>query len=85
MLAKPSSVALPLMVAALDLLWLRRTLPTVIKSLAPWLVLAVAVIVLTKSQQADVRMAFKPPGIQRPLIAGDALGLLSESWPFHCS
>ncbi len=73
MLAKPSAVALPLVIAAIDLFWLQRPAGTVVKSLAPWLVLALAVIVLTKSQQADVRMAFKPPLIERPLVAGDAL------------
>jgi len=73
MLAKPSAVALPLAIAALDLFWLRRPPGVVIKSLAPWVVLAVAVIVLTKSQQADVRMAFRAPAIERPLVAGDAL------------
>jgi tetratricopeptide (TPR) repeat protein len=73
MLAKPSAVALPLVVAAIDWCWLRRRPLVVLKALAPWLVLAVAVVVITKSQQADVRMAFRPSVIERPLIAGDAL------------
>ena len=77
MLAKPSAVALPLVVAAIDCVLVAAIAqPAVVKSLAPWLVLAVAVIVLTKSQQADARMDFKPTVDRAPLGGRRRAGVL---------
>jgi len=86
LLAKPVAVALPLIVAAIKGSGLfvfrgdpepartslkQRVLPPF--SLLPWLLAAVAWVVVTKWQQPDAAMTFVPSLWARPLIAGDAL------------
>ncbi len=91
LLAKPTAVALPLIVAAInaikgsELFILqgdpkpadaspKQRLPTPFSfSLLPWVLLAVAWVVVTKWQQPSATMTFVPPLWARPLIAGDAL------------
>jgi tetratricopeptide (TPR) repeat protein len=73
LLSKPSAVAVPLMAAAIDCLWLKRRLAASARSLAPWFALSLAIALLTKSLQADQRLSFVPPLGARFFIAGDAL------------
>lgn len=74
LLSKPSAVAVPLILAVLDLVWFRRSLRQTAISLGWWLVPAAALTILTSSAQADAieRLPFSVTWLQRPLIAVDA-------------
>ena len=72
-LAKPSAVALPLVVLALELCWYRRPLARSLEPLLAWLAIALVIVIGTKLNQSDARIAFKAPLVARPLVAGDAL------------
>ncbi len=81
--AKPAAVVVPPIVVVLA--WAagdprpRRTLAL----LAPWLLLAVPVVVITRGQQADATlMTWDPPAV-RPLVAADAVAFYARqvAWP----
>jgi len=73
LLAKPSTVVLPLVAGIIGTLLLNRPLRRVARELAPWLVLTLPVVILTKLAQPDTQHGFLPNIGQRFLIAGDAL------------
>ncbi len=72
LLAKPSAVAVPLMIPILVLLT-RRPLKSCLVPLVPWVLMSGAVIVISKLLQPDRSMDYVTPLLARPLIAGDAL------------
>lgn len=72
LLSKPAAVAIPGIL--LVLCWYkRRPLPHACRSLVPWLMLAAAVVWLSRDQQTSDRIPYIAPLLSRPLIAGDAL------------
>ncbi len=72
-LSKPLAVALPLVAFILDWLWLRRPLLRAVLAVAPWLLIAVGLAILTKGAQPDQEIAYRSSAWARPLIAADAL------------
>jgi len=87
MLAKPSTVVLPLVAGVMGVLLLDRPLRRVASELAPWLVLTLPVVILTKLSQPDTQHGFLPNIGQRFLIAGDALSFYFGKlfWPAKLS
>ncbi|HEX5242733.1 MAG TPA: tetratricopeptide repeat protein [Tepidisphaeraceae bacterium] len=83
MLAKPSGIVTPLIVAAFDWLLLSRPIRRVLLSVLPWLLLTIPIIAIARKVQAPTDLAV--PLLQRPLIAGDALAfyLCKLVWPLH--
>jgi tetratricopeptide (TPR) repeat protein len=73
LLAKPSAVAVPLMTLSLDRFWFGRSWSVVLRSLAPWLTLAVVDAVGTSLLQSSDAPEYITPILERPLVAGDAL------------
>jgi len=73
LLAKPSAIILPLLAALLAYLSLSRPGKTILCELAPWLIPALLLTIVTKYSQADSNLPFLPNYWQRLLIAGDAL------------
>ena len=73
LLAKPVAVVVPVVAIVLDRGLLRRSWPTVIAMMAPWIVLAIPVALVTRQVQPAVDVAATSPPQVRPLIAGDAL------------
>jgi tetratricopeptide (TPR) repeat protein len=82
MLAKPSAVALPFEAAALDCLLLRTRWPAMLRSLAPWVAMAVPIVLITRHAQPMLSLQPAPPML-RPLIALDALAFYLRKffWP----
>ena len=73
-LSKPSAVALPVVAWVIDRFWLERTWRFSLFTLAPWLLPAFAVILITSDVQAGAaRVADAVAPGWRPLIALDAL------------
>jgi tetratricopeptide (TPR) repeat protein len=72
MLAKPSAVSLPVVLLALDRWGLRRPWRACLAGAAPFLALAVPMVLLTQDAQ-PVRPEIVAPLWQRPFVAGDAL------------
>lgn len=87
LLAKPSAVAAPLIAALLDRRGPDDEAPLPWRSvglrLAPWLGLAAAVVVISKSLQPDSSSGWVPALWQRPLVAGDAVAFYLGKlvWP----
>jgi tetratricopeptide (TPR) repeat protein len=73
LLTKPVAVVVPVVAIVLDRGLLRRSWPTVIAMMAPWIVLAIPVALVTLQVQPAVDVAATSPPQVRPLIAGDAL------------
>jgi tetratricopeptide (TPR) repeat protein len=73
MLAKPAAVVVPLIVAIIDLMMLRRPLPRVVLPCLLWLLLAVPVAYIAKESQQAGSLEFIPPWWGRLLVAADAL------------
>ncbi|HEV2293505.1 MAG TPA: tetratricopeptide repeat protein [Tepidisphaeraceae bacterium] len=72
LLCKPTTVTVPLVVAALDWGVLRRPLRDVAKPVAGLLLLVIPFVILTKRFQS-AELTFTPPLWSRPIIAADAL------------
>ncbi|MGD0899503.1 MAG: tetratricopeptide repeat protein [Thermoguttaceae bacterium] len=73
LVSKPTAVAVPLVVGALELgLW-RRPFGRVFWPLAPWLAAAAVVAAGTRSLQSESLLPWVPPLPVRPLVAADAL------------
>jgi len=72
LLSKPSAVTLPPIVLAVDYLIDRRTWQRYALELGPWLLVAAALLIVTRSVQG-VPAAAMTPLASRPLIAADAL------------
>lgn len=73
MLAKPSTVTIPLVMGVLGSFWLARPQRETALDIVPFLFLALPVVLLTRFAQPGISQAFIPDWWQRPLIAGDAL------------
>ena len=71
MLAKPSAVVVPLVLGALDLWLIQRSLRTVARSLAPWLLLALPIVLI--GHRVQPAPGVDVPWVMRPFIASDAL------------
>ncbi len=72
-LAKPSAVAAPLVAVVIDWGWYGRRPVSAARALWPWWLLAVAAIIVSKSQQTGDTIAYATPLWARPLVAADAL------------
>ena len=73
LLSKPSAAAIVLMVAVLDVGLLRRRWRDVATALVPWLLLALALMLVTRDAQGGEKVAAVVPLWQRPLVAADAI------------
>lgn len=73
MLSKPSAVVAPIVAGVISYWLLRRPARRTVLELAPWLVIAAPLVVLTKIVQPDAAQEFLPALWQRSIIAGDAL------------
>ncbi|MBX7165031.1 MAG: tetratricopeptide repeat protein [Pirellulales bacterium] len=73
MLSKPSAAAIPLVAAAIDVGWLRRSPLRVALALLPWLALALWVAWVNHSLQSASIAEHPVPLWARPLLALDAL------------
>jgi hypothetical protein len=83
-LSKPTAVALPLILATIDLLLLNRPARDVLKSIIPFALLAVPCMIWTKHAQPSTLIATIPLW-WRPFVAGDAIAyyLLKIVAPIH--
>jgi tetratricopeptide (TPR) repeat protein len=83
LLAKPSTIMVPFLAGALAGMVQRRPLVKVVRELAPWLLLVVPVVYLTKGAQPDNYLNFVPTFAQRFLVAGDAVSFYLSKllWP----
>lgn len=84
-LAKPSALVLPLLAALLGYLSQSRSGTDLFHELAPWLVLALPVAIITKYAQPESQLPFVPDLWERLLVAGHAMGFyfLKLIWPFN--
>jgi tetratricopeptide (TPR) repeat protein len=84
MLSKPSGLALPLMALVIDVLCLRRSLARSLAALAPWFLLSLPIVYLTKLTQTTYGMEGGPPW-RRVLVAADAVAfyLWKLVWPLN--
>ena len=73
MLAKPSTVVVPLLAATLDLGWLRQPVRQSAGRLLPWLLLTFPILLITRGAQGTQLQDFVTPLLDRPLIALDSL------------
>ena len=73
MLSKPSAVVVPLFVAAIDLLLLRRPARRVAPLVLPWLIMAAIVAIIARRAQPAAGLDFVPPLWGRPIVALDAV------------
>jgi hypothetical protein len=85
MLAKPSGVTLPLVVGCVDLFVLRRPIRRVVVAIAPWLVLAIPIVLIGHFAQPADALPYIVPWPLRPLIVADSLAfyvykLLFPAW-----
>lgn len=84
-LAKPGTVALPFAVALIGFLLMFRSPRLLLRELAPWLLAAFPVLLLTKLAQPVTGQSFHPAAWQRLLVAGDAwtFYLAKFLWPWQ--
>ncbi|MGO8672101.1 MAG: tetratricopeptide repeat protein [Capsulimonadaceae bacterium] len=84
LLSKPTAVALPLIVAILDLGMVRRRLADVAWSTVPWLLMAAVLVAITRSAQIVDRSIIVSVWL-RPVVAFDTLafylGKVIFPWP----
>ena len=78
--AKPTAVALPLMIAVIDRLMLNRPTRSIAVAMLPWLVIAASAVILNKSLQSDATINAVAPLWQRPFIAGDAIAFYFQKF-----
>jgi Tfp pilus assembly protein PilF len=83
-LTKASSVVVPAIAGAIDVLIVGRPVKRVVMSLWPWVIAGVPVVWAAKSFQ-DLSTVPAPPPWARPLVAADAIGfyLGKLAWPIH--
>lgn len=72
MLSKPSAMTIPAVAAVLDWLALRRPIPSVVRSVAPWLLLSIGCMIVARVAQPGTGVP-EPPLWARPLVVGDSL------------
>ena len=73
LLAKPSAVVAPLMLAVIEIGLLGHRWRRVAVGLAPWVAMAIAITIITKSEQPTEDLAYVPDLFGRLLVAGDTL------------
>lgn len=85
LLSKPGAVVLPLVVGVIGLSLLHVSRKKVAYDLAPWGLLMLPIIIMTKMVQSDASHDFLPTIWQRLLICGDSLSfyLLKVVLPLH--
>ena len=74
MLAKPSAVVVPALAWLMDVGMFRRPWRQSLRPVGPWLLAALALVLVTKAQQPDFVVQAGVPAAQRPVVALDALG-----------
>jgi hypothetical protein len=72
MLAKPTGMMAPLLLAILDRLIFRRTVGSILKSLGPWLILSAGCALVARINQPGIGIP-NTPLWTRPLLVGDSL------------
>jgi len=84
LLAKPSALVVPLLAGLIGRLVLSRPLKELLLELAPWLLLAVPVALVTRSAQADSQLPLVTNLWEMILVAGDAVTFYLHKllWPF---
>jgi Flp pilus assembly protein TadD len=85
MLAKPSAITLPILVAVLDRLLLRRSWGAMLQWIMPWIILAIPIALVAHYAQPAILQDAPPPLYLRPLVAGHALAfyLMKIFVPIH--
>ena len=85
MLAKPQAVNLPLILLAMDYLLIGRSFRVVLKSLLPWFVISIPIIVIARQVQPGWAINSDPTF--RPVVALDALSFYLGKliWPAKLS
>lgn len=73
LLTKPTAVSVPLVIAVIELTFRKRRSPTVALTLAPWLALALAIILLNE-RSSPAATVFVPEPPFRLLVPLDAIG-----------
>jgi len=73
MLSKPNAAALPLVLLAVHVCWMRRSVKSAVAALLPVVVLAVPCLIANQLAQAHVPIPQGSP-LLRPVVALDALG-----------
>ena len=81
MLAKPSAMMTPLLLAIIDLALLRRPADRVGQSLGPWLALAIPIALIAKTVQPGDGVPFVEFW-QRPIVAGASLAFYLQKLVF---
>src|SRR5687768_3435879 len=74
MLAKPSAVVVPLVVAVIDLALIKRRWRDAIFAPMVWITFALPIIIVAMRVQKAAAVGFIPPVWARPFVALDALG-----------
>lgn len=82
LLAKPGAVVVPLLAVVLGLFHLQLSPRQAALFLAPWVLMAVPVVMITKFAQPETLAIFVPPLWQRLLVAGDALSFYAAKLVF---
>lgn len=82
LLAKPGAVVVPLLAAMLGLFLLGQRPRRLVLTLAPWLTLAMPVVLITKLSQPETIAIFIPPWWQRPVVAGDTIAFYTAKLLF---
>jgi hypothetical protein len=84
LLTKASSVVVPAIAGAVDVLIVGRPVKRAVLSLWPWVIAGVPVVWAAKSFQ-DLSTVPAPPAWARPLVAADAIGFYLGKivWPFQ--
>jgi Flp pilus assembly protein TadD len=85
MLSKPSAVALPLIIAAIDGLLLRRTLVQILRGVLPLLMVTAPCLLWSKATQTGQGLPTLVSPALRPVVALDALAfyLTKVVWPLR--
>ncbi len=83
LLSKPAAASIPLMLGLLEWGWYGRPWRTLLRPLGLWVAIAVAMAVLTKTQQPTSSLEFVPSLAQRPWVVLDtwAFYLRQLFWP----
>ncbi len=72
MLSKPGTVVVPLLAVVIDRIPLNRPLRDIARTIAPWLLLMIPFLIITRIVQSDGRVPNAPP-LARPFVAADAI------------
>jgi len=73
MMAKTTTVVLPIIIFFIDYFLLKRPWRKIIKPVVLWVILAIPMMIITKLAQPDNPLVFIPNLAQRVLVAGDTI------------